>query len=193
MGSPSVYWCPKGVPSINKFTLVRHFDFYRQRALWNYKVWLSNPATFVEYPRWQAGRQMACCFPLLPSQKQSSPPLPSSRQGQPSGSHAVSELGCTLPLYRQRRGNPSVRIFSVHIPKHYRQTHRFQLWFTGLPLPGPVTRLGPCLHSPVTGWVWVRVDLREPCLLSYRSPENGHRRPGQPHLKTERIKWKKEY
>lgn len=114
------------------------------------------------------------------------PTTPKSRQGQPSGSHAVSELGCALPLYRQRRGNPSVCILSVHIPKQYRQTHRFQQWFTGLPLPKPVVRLGP--WTSVAGWVWARADLWEPGLLFYRRyqqaylcTENVHRQPGQTH------------
>lgn len=73
------------------------------------------------------------------------PQSPSPRQGQSSGSHAVSALGYTLPYIVNGEGIPLCAYFQFTFPNSIGK-HRFQLWLTGLPLPGLV----PQVRAPYT-------------------------------------------
>lgn len=73
--------------------------------------------------------------------------IPKPRAGPAKWKPCCIDTWLHSSLYSQWRGNPSVCIFSVHIPKQYRQTHRFQLLLTGLPLPGLVP---PQVGAPCT-------------------------------------------
>lgn len=52
-------------------------------------------------------------------------------------------VDCIVPLYSQWRGNPSVFIFPIHIPRQYRQQNRFSaVVYKGLIRPGQALCLG---------------------------------------------------
>lgn len=121
----TAYLCPKGVPRINELALVRHFDLYRQKAVYKYKVWWSNPSAFRRVTQGDEERQCkGYCFCGCPLQHEATSQAHTRRASLMQATLGL-RADCIVPLYSQWRGNPSVFIFPVHIPRRYRRQNRF--------------------------------------------------------------------
>ena len=126
----TAYLCPKGVPSINELALVRHFDLYRQKALYKYKVWWSNSSSLLEsHPRCRREAVERFALPRLAS------PARSHLQAHTHAGrswwklHCVWGLTALFPYIVNGEGIPLCSYFQFTFQDSIGNKTDFQLWF----------------------------------------------------------------